>query len=189
MQPARQDLPIVPGTTYRDTVRLMLPDYAYRAIAAIAGAPAQLTVPGHGLTGDWPVWVRGVAGMPAINREPPQALPHRAERVDVDTLEINALSAAGLSPTGGQLVYRLPEDLAGAQVSMRFTGLAGADLVLALGTGLAVPAAGTVTRALTPEQTALLVGAWTYTFEVEFANGDVKRYFEGGPAKPGGCHG
>ena len=66
MQPARQDLPVVPGTTYRDTVRLMQPDYAYKLITQISGAPAVLSVPQHGLAGDWPVWVRGVAGLPAI---------------------------------------------------------------------------------------------------------------------------
>lgn len=189
MQPARQDLPVVPGTTYRDTVRLMQPDYAYKLITQISGAPAVLSVPLHGLAGDWPVWVRGVTGLPAINSEPPRGLPHRAKRLGADTLEINAISAAGASPQGGQLVYRLPVDLDGASVRLRFTGLQGDDLVLTLGSGLASPAPGTVNRELTPEQTALLVGDWRYTFEVEFADGTITRYFEGGPAKAGACHG
>ncbi|WP_043309282.1 hypothetical protein [Pseudomonas sp. ML96] len=189
MQPARQDLPVVPGTTYRDTVRLMQPDFAYKQIAGISGAPAQVTAPDHGLAGDWPVWVRNVTGLPTINREPDKALPHRAQRVDADTLEINTVSAVGTQPQGGQLVYKLPVDLTGAVVRMRFSGLAGDDLVLTLGAGLANPAPGTVTRALTKEQTEQLVGDWAYTFEVEFASGDLVRYFEGGQAKPGGCHG
>ena len=189
MQPARQDLPVVPGTTYRDTVRLMQPEYAYKQITAISGAPAVLAVPSHGLAGDWPVWVRGVAGLPAINREPPNTLPHRAKRLGADNLEINSVSAEGANPQGGQLIYRLPVDLAGAGVTMRFMGLQGGDLVLALGAGLGSPAPGTVTRELTPEQTALLVGDWSYTFEVDFADGTVTRYFEGGPATAGGCHG
>ena len=116
MQPARQDLPVVPGTTYRDTVRLMQPDYAYKLITQISGAPAVLSVPLHGLAGDWPVWVRGVAGLPAINREPPNALPHRAKRLDENTLEVNAVSAEGARPEGGQLIYRLPVDIAAAEV-------------------------------------------------------------------------
>src|SRR5690606_25260435 len=106
MQPACQNLAIVPGTTYRDTARLMQPTFAYRAITGIAGAPAVLAVPGHGLGGDWPVWVRGVTNMPEINRAPVNQLPHRAKFVDAETLEINALSAVGLNPAGGQLVYK-----------------------------------------------------------------------------------
>lgn len=189
MQPIRQDLPLVPGTTYRDTVRLMQPDYAYKLITQISGAPAVLSVPLHGLAGDWPVWVRGVSGLPAINREPPNALPHRTKRLDENTLEVNAVSAEGARPEGGQLIYRLPVDIAAADVRMRFSGLQGDDLVLEIGTGLERPAPGTVTRALTPQQTARLVGDWRYTFEVEFADGTITRYFEGGPAKAGGCHG
>ena len=189
MSPVSVDLPITPGTTFRDTVRLLQPEYAYRAIDSIRGAPLRMSVPDHGLAGDWPVWVRGVSGLPAINREPPSNLPHRAKRVDNDTLELNNLSADGALPVGGQLIYRLPVDIAGAEVRMNFTGLQGDDLLLTLGNGLESPSAGSVTRDLSPEQTALLVGDWRYTFEVEFANGDITRYFEGGQAKAGGCHG
>ena len=188
MQPARQNLPIVPGTTYRDTVRLMQPEFAYRAVSGIAGAPARLTVPDHDLVADWPVWFRGVSGMPAANREPPAQLPHRARVVDADTLEINALSATGSRPSGGQLLYRLPVDLTGADVRMSIR-TPSAVLELTVGAGLSVPAAGTITRELSPAQTAQLAGDWTYTLEVTFADGTVTRYFEGGPAQAGGCHG
>lgn len=44
MQPACQNLAIVPGTTYRDTVRLMQPVFAYRDISDISGAPLRVTV-------------------------------------------------------------------------------------------------------------------------------------------------
>lgn len=189
MQPARINLPVYPGTTFRDTMRLMQPDYAYRPISSISGAPVQLAVPDHGLTADWPVWVRGVSGLPVINREPPLALPHRARFLDADALEINGISAAGANPQGGQLLYRLPVDLTGATVRMTITGLAGEDLELSLGAGLANPAPGTLTRELTPEQTALLLGDWRYLVTITFADGSVIPYFEGGQAKPGGCHG
>lgn len=189
MKPVCQDLSVVPGTTYRDTVRLMQPEYAYRAISQIAGAPAHVVAVGHGLVDSWPVWLRGVSGLPAANREPPNQLPHRAKVLDADTLEINALSAAGASATGGQLVYRLPVDLTGASVAMTITGLGGADIVLSVGSGLAIPAPGTITRELTPEQTALLVGDWRYTMDVTFADGTVTRYYEGGQAVAGACNG
>lgn len=187
MQPARQDLPVVPGTTYRDTVRLMQPEFAYRSISQISGAPAQVSAAGHGLEDSWPVWIRGVSGLPAANREPPNQLPHRAKVLDDDTLEINALSALGATGTGGQLVYRLPVDLVGATVVMTISGLAGADIVLTLGAGLDIPSPGTITRELTPEQTALMVGDWQYSLSVEFSDGSVKAYLAGGQAKGGGC--
>lgn len=184
MQPKTQNLAVVPGTTYRDTVRLMQPVFAYREITAIAGAPAVLTVPAHGLVGDWPVWVRAVRGMQAINREP-GTQPHRAEVVDADTLRINALSADGLQPQGGELIYRLPIDLTGASVAMVFE--AGSEtFTLTIGNGLAVPSPGTITRELTPEQTELLVSGWSYRFDVTFSDGSIIRFFEGGQAA-GGC--
>lgn len=188
MQPACKNLSVIPGTTYRDTARMMQPAFAYRVITAVAGAPAVLTVPAHGLASDWPVWVRGVTGMPELNRAPVNQLPHRAKFLDADTLEVNALSAAGLTPSGGQLVYRLPVDLAGASVAMRFERDGVELLTLSVGQGLAQPSAGTITRELTPAQTALLAGAWTYTLDVTFSDGSVTRYFHGGPAASR-CHG
>ena len=185
MQPARVNLPVVPGTTYRDIVRLMQPEFAYRAVDAVAGAPVRLTVPGHGLVGSWPVWVRGAVGMPALNVEPPRQNPHRAVVVDANTLEINALSAEGLAARGGQLIYKLPVDLAGAEVAMRFSRGADTLLTLSIGQGLENPAPGTITRELTPAQTALLTGAWCYTLQVTFSDGSVTRYYDGGPTA--GC--
>ena len=185
MQPARQDLPVVPGTTYRDTVRLMQPDYAYKLITQISGAPAVLSVAQHGLAGDWPVWVRGVTGMPDLNRDPRAALPWRAKRIDASKLEINSLSGAGLQPRGGELVYKLPVDLTGATVAVRFTRAGQELLTLTLGSGLASLAPGTITRLLTPAQTELLTGEWQYTLDVTFSDGTVTRYYEGGPQQ--GC--
>jgi len=185
MQPACLDLSIIPGTTYRDTVRLMQPEFAYKPITALGGAPLRLTVQ-HGLAGDWPVWVRGVSGMPDLNREPDKQLPWRAAYIDASTLEINALSAAGLAPAGGELVYRLPVDLVGAVVVMRFTRAGQEVLELTLGAGLEQTTPGTITRALTPEQTELLAGDWHYTLDVTFSDGAVVRYYQGG-SSPGAC--
>jgi hypothetical protein len=187
MQPACENLPVTPGTTYRDTVRLMQPAFVYLPITTIAGTSSgvRLTVE-HGLAGDWPVWVRGVVGMPALNREPGKATPWRARRLDADALEINQLSGAGLAPSGGELAYNLPVDLAGATLAMRFTRDGQQLLQLTLGAGLASPSPGTITRELTPAQTALLTGAWRYTLDVTFSDGTVTRYYEGGPA-PARC--
>ncbi|RIA22676.1 hypothetical protein DFO61_3366 [Ectopseudomonas oleovorans] len=181
MQPARLDLPVVPGTTYRDTMRLMQPVFVYKPITAIAAGPngVRLTVE-HGLAGAWPVWVRSVTGMQDINRDPRSALPWRAARVDDGVLEINALSGTGMQPTGGELVYRPPVDLAGASVSMRFTRDGTELMVLTLGAGLESPEPGTVTRVLTPAQTSQLGGAWQYTLDVTFSDSTVTRFYRGG---------
>jgi hypothetical protein len=180
MQPARQDLPVTPGTTYRDTVRIMQPVFAYRTISKIEGAPAVLTVPAHGLDSDWPVWVRGVQGMPEANREPFKQLPHRAKRLTADSLEINPLSTTSLKPLGGELIYQLPVDLTDAAAWLNV--YRGNDLLFALsaGTGLTLTAPGTLTRSMTAEQTALLTGEpLHYTFDIQYPGLTTVRYGEG----------
>ena len=179
MKPTKQNLAVVAGTTYRDTVRLMQPVWVYKPITSISGAPVQLVVPDHELPDSWPVWATGVSGMPAINRDPVRQSPHRGSRLDANTVVIHGLSATGLKPTGGELMYRLPIDLTGCTVRMRI-----GDLLLTDGAGLTVHAHGTVERELTPEQTQALADGWQYSFEVEFADGSLIRFFEGGQ---GGC--
>lgn len=177
MQPACVDLPIIPGATYRDTVRLMQPAFVYLPITAITPSESgvRLTVQ-HGLAGDWPVWVRGVTGMPDLNRDPRTALPWRAKRIDADTLEINALSGAGLQPRGGELVYKLPVDLDGATIRASLLDASGSLL-------LEIPAAvigpGSVELELTDEQTAALsTRVATWALDVE-QGGDVYRAIAG----------
>lgn len=180
MQPARQDLPVTPGTTYRDTVRIMQPEFVYRAITGIEGAPVQLTAPGHGLLSDWPIWVRGVQGMTELNREPTRQLPLKSRVVSPDVLEINAMSAAGLRPSGGEVIYRRPVNLAEPAAAM-IVYKAGLPLfTLALGSGLSITARGTIQRVLTAEQTSLLIGGdLTYTLDVTYGGPTVTRYFTG----------
>lgn len=189
MQPARLDLPINTGTTYRDTVRLMQPTFVYRAITSIAGAPVQVTAPAHGLASDWPVWVRGVTGMPDINRALPNQRPHKAKLLDANTFEINALSAEGLKPLGGQLVYRAPVDLTGAVVVMRFVLGDSPLFTLTDGAGLVVNAAGGIARELTAQQTEQLSGAWSYSFEITFSDGSFQIFAVGTAVAARDCGG
>ena len=183
MKPAVRNLAVVPGTTYRDTVRLMQPVLVYKRISSISGAPAVLVVPGHGVEGDWPVWLRAVTGMQGINREPPTR-PLRARRIDADTLEINELSAAGFTPRGGELMYQLPVDLVGTAPRMTLRGAVTLELVP--GAGLELSSPGTIVRTITAEQTEALGTDWNYIFDVEFSDASVTRFFEGGPDR-GGC--
>lgn len=182
MQPAKHDLRIEQGSTLRDSLRLMQPRYEYRPITAIGGSPVRLTVD-HGLPGDWLVWVEGVSGMQGINRSPRTEKPHRVKVIDPATLEINALSAFGLSPSGGQLIYKPPVDLTGATARMQIRAQLGGAVLLELTTengALAITGLGTITRTLSAAQTAAL--AWTegvYDLEVQYPDGTVQRYLQG----------
>ena len=182
MQPAKLDLHIVQGATLRDTLRLMQPRYEYRPITGISGSPLRLTVD-HGLPGSWLAWVEGVNGMQGVNRSPRTERPHRVTVVDASTLEINALSAFGLNPSGGQLIYKPPVDLTGATARMQIREQVGGAVLLELTTendGLAISGPGTITRTLSATQTAALTWAEAvYDLEVEYADGTVQRYLQG----------
>ncbi|UVO19602.1 hypothetical protein [Stutzerimonas stutzeri] len=182
MQPAKLDLAIIHGTTLRDPLRLMQPRYEYRPITSLGGSPLRLTVD-HGLPGDWLAWVEGVSGMQGVNRAPRAEKPHRVKVVDPATLEINALSAFGLAPSGGQLVYKPPVDLTGATARMQIRAQLGGAVLLELTTengGLVITGPGTLVRTLSATETAALT--WTegvYDLEVEYADGTVQRYLQG----------
>lgn len=185
MQPACLPLRLIQGATYRDTLRLSQPTLVYKAIQSIpAEAPVRLVVPDHGLAGDWPVWVRSVQGGLDINREPFKGRPWPAKRLDANTLEINALSAVGLKPLGGQLIYQAPVDLTGCSARMQIRDKPGGGLLLELSTapgqGLTLEPAGTLHREITAAQTgALSFGSAVYDLELTFADGTVQRWAEG----------
>ena len=181
MQPAKLDLHIVQGSTLRDSLRLMQPRYEYRPITGISGSPLRLTVD-HGLPGNWLAWVEGVNGMQGVNRSTRES-PHRVTVVDAATLEINALSAFGLNPSGGQLIYKPPVDLTGAEVRMQIRDRVGGVLLLELSTengALAITGLGTISRYLSDAQTTALAAAdAVYDLEVKYPDGTVQRYIKG----------
>ncbi|TLX54859.1 hypothetical protein DN824_20465 [Stutzerimonas nosocomialis] len=182
MHPAKLDLCIAQGATYSKPLLLMQPDFAYRPIAAfLQTAPARLTVPGHGLPGDWPTWIEGVSRWGVINRDKEREPFRVAKVIDADTVEYNALNGIGNNAAGGFLVYRLPVELAGARARMQVRDRAGALLLdLSTEAGGLVIGTGRITLTLTAAQTAALT--WTegrYDLEVEFADGTVQRWAEG----------
>lgn len=184
MQPALMPLNLIRGATHRDTRRFMQPQREYREISAITpSAPLRIAVPGHGLLGDWLIWIAGVAGFPDLNRVPGRQLAHRAEVIDEDTLEINSLSGVGLTPAGGQVIYQPPVDLTGASARLvvREREDGGNELLsLASGDGIAAGAPGTLVVALSAEETAAI--SWTagwYHLDVTFPDGTVSRFFRG----------
>lgn len=186
MQPACLPMRLVRGATYRDTRRLMQPRKEYRPVTAIAAeAPLRLTVPAHGLAGDWLAWVIGTTGLPDLNRTPGRQNPHRVEVIDADTVEINSLSGAGSSPAAGagRLIYQQPIDLTGATAHLVIRETEeGGDSLLELGTGNGIThaAPGSLAVEITAAQTAEITWAsgW-YHLEITFADGAVSRFFKG----------
>lgn len=186
MQPACLPLRLIRGATYRDTRRLMQPPKVYRTLTGIsATAPVRLTVPGHGLVGDWLAWVLGTTGLPDLNREPGRQLPHRVEVIDADTLEINSLNGSGSKPSAGagQLVYQPPVGLTGAtaRLIIREQEEGGGQLLeLTSGHGITTTAPGTLAVEISAEDTQDI--GWTsgwYHLEITFADGTVSRFFRG----------
>uniref|UniRef100_UPI000EB2499D hypothetical protein n=2 Tax=Pseudomonas TaxID=286 RepID=UPI000EB2499D len=175
--------------------RIMQPSLVYRPITQIAPtAPVRLTIPGHGLPGTWLAWADGVQGMPELNRARLRQLPHRVASIDDDTIEINLLSAVGLAPVGGQLIYQPPVDLAGAEVRMQIRDAPGGTVLmtLALGSGLDLAGAGTISREISASATAALEwSAAVYDVDVTYPDGTVHRYYSGPitVSHGGGCDG
>lgn len=184
MQAARVPMCIARGATYRDTRRFMQPRREYRTISAIApAAPLLITAPGHGLVGDWLAWVGGATGFPNLNREPGRQAAHRVEVIDINTLEINALSGVGLSPAGGQLIYQPPVDLTGAtaRLEIREREEGGAVLLaLSSGDGISPGAPGTLVVEISAADTEAFTwtSAW-YDLDITFPDGTVSRFFRG----------
>lgn len=187
MQPACIPLRLVRGATYRDTRRFMQPRREYRDISAVEPtAPLRLSVPGHGLAGDWLAWVAGVTGFSDLNRAPGRQSPHRVEVIDDNTLEINAISGVGQKPAGGQLIYQPAVDLAGAtaRLVVREREEGGAVLLeLTTGTGITAGGPGALVIEVSAADTAAITWAsgW-YHLDVTFPDGTVSRFFRGAVA-------
>lgn len=183
MQPARLDLRIIQGATFRKPLLLMQPVYAYKPIGTIQqSAPLRLSVTAHGLPDGWPTWIEGVRGWSALNRDKQRERFRVAKVIDADTIEFNDLNGLGQSAAGGTLVYQLPVDLAGASARMNIRDAAG-NLLLALLTvtgELVVDGLGRLLMVLSAAQTAALT--WTqgfYDLELVMADGSVDRWANG----------
>lgn len=185
MTPANIPLRVIQGTTLNKVLRLMQPGRVYKEISAItAAAPVLITVPGHGLTGTWPVWFREVTGLNGINREPDSTRPWMAEVVDPDTLRINAIDATGQKGQGGRLIYLPPVDLTGVTGRLQVRAAAGSNEVLTeLNTtngGLVIDGLGLLRVHLSAtESAALSWKAGVYDLELTFSDGTVTRFAEG----------
>ncbi len=190
MQPACLDLPVTKGATLRKPLLLMQPVYIYRPITAILPtAPLQLTVPAHGLPGEWPTWIEGVSQWSSLNRDKAREPFRIAKPVDADTLEYNDLNGLGQRATGGTLVYQLPVDLTGCSGELVIMPEQGAELVYSTDNGgLAITGPGRLLLEMTAEQTAAI--EWSearYNLDITFSDGSVQRWLQGKVTLSGGC--
>lgn len=190
MQPACLDLPVTKGATLRKPLLLMQPTYTYRPITLIEPtAPLRLTVPAHGLPGDWPTWVEGVNQWSALNREKGREGFRIARVIDADTIEYNELNGIGQRAQGGTLVYQLPVDLAGCRGVLLITPDAGQAIELTTENGgLAIAGLGRLLLEMTAEQTAVI--DWSearYNLDITFSDGSVQRWLQGRVTVNGGC--
>ena len=176
------NLTIQQGRTYACLVRWGQKDsLIYKPITAIAQtAPARLTVPGHGLTDGWSVAVTNVKGMTEINATANKVTGRDyrpATVLDADTIEINAINAAGFRAyaSGGYVQYQAPIDLTGYKARMTIRNRQGGTELLTLTTEngrISVdPVARTITLNISAADTALL--AWTRgVYDLEMVSND-----------------
>ena len=129
------------GETVNIPIRVESDVLAYKSITAIAqSAPVRITATGHGLTDGWRAAVANVKGMTelnAANNPPKDNELRRVTVVDPNTVEFNAVNAAGFKPyvSGGQLVYYAPVDLAlYVSAAMQIKDKVGGAVLLALST-------------------------------------------------------
>lgn len=112
------------GETWHPTIRWDSGLLSSRPITGIAqSAPAEITVPGHGIPAGWPVAVTGVRGMTQINANnyPPGADErHYTTLVDSNTIQLNDISSADMAPylSGGFVVFGTPQSLAGVSAEL-----------------------------------------------------------------------
>ncbi|MBB4817134.1 hypothetical protein HNP29_000491 [Pseudomonas alcaligenes] len=194
MTPARLDLPIIPGATLQQPLLLMQPTYTYKPITEIQQtAPLKMTVPGHGLPGEWMTWCEGIQQGQSLNLDKATTVGRMTRVVDADTVEFNDINGLQLKASGGVLVFQLPVDLTGMGARVEIRGEGADPIVLTLGDGLTVTGLGQLLIVLTPEQTAAIT--WTrgeWDLDLTYTDGRVERWLRGEVVVNSGggcCHG
>lgn len=185
-----KDLEIKQGKTFSLVLRWETEPIVYKAISAIQqSAPVRLTVAGHGLPDGWRCAITNVKGMTEVNAEA-NALRdkdyHPITVIDANTLEINAINAAGFKPyiSGGVLQCNTPVSLVGYTARMSVKDKIGGAVLHTMNTEgvgitLDVP---TSTVNLTISATDTAAFAWkkgVYDLELVSASGVVTALLTG----------
>lgn len=173
----KQNLAIIQGSTFAQTVRWETLPYLFAPIAAISnGAPVRFTTTGtHNIPDGWRVAVVDAGGMTELNAasNPPKTSDfHQATFVDATHIEFNPISAVGFEAytSGGYLQWYTPHDLTGYTARMAIKNKVGGTVLLSLTTendGIVINAsAKTITLEITATATAALT--WTSgTYDLE----------------------
>ncbi len=113
------DIKIVKGKTFRDVIRWESAPVIYKAITGIAKtAPVRIIAIAHGIPDGWRAAVTNAGGMTEINAVANNLRDSDYKQVtvvDVDTVDLNAVNAAGFRAytSGGYIQYNTPVDLTG----------------------------------------------------------------------------
>lgn len=173
----KQNLPIIQGATFSQTVRWETLPFMFAAISAISNtAPVRITTTGaHGILDGWRVAVVDAGGMTELNaaNNPPKTADFRqATFVDTTHIEFNPISAVAFEAytSGGYLQWYTPHDLTGYTARMAIKNKVGGTVLLSLTTendGIVINAsAKTITLEITATATAALT--WTSgTYDLE----------------------
>lgn len=184
-----KDLSLVQGKTFSLVLRWETEPIVYKTITAIQqSAPARLTVAGHGIPDGWRCAVTNVKGMTEINAEA-NALRDTDYNpitvVDPNTIEINAINAAGFKAytSGGVIQFNTPVDLTGYTARMQIKAKVGGTVLKSLVSPTDITlntAASTITLTISATDTAAF--AWksgVYDLELVSAAGVVTALLTG----------
>lgn len=190
-----KDLQLVQGKTFSLVLRWETEPCVYKPITGIQQtAPVRLTVIGHGVPDGWRCAATNVKGMTEINAEA-NAVKDRdfnpVTVIDPDTLEINAINAAGFKAyvSGGYLQFNTPVDLTGYTARMQIKDKVGGTVLASTEAGdtplniLSVAldtAKSTITLTVSATATAALI--WTkgvYELEMVSSTGVVTTILSG----------
>jgi hypothetical protein len=162
------DLVIPQGSTFSQSLRWEGPAFIYKAISAVPQlAPVRLTAVAHGIPDGWRVAIMSVLGMMQLNakNDPPARSDFvQATLIDVNTVELNTINAAGFAPytSGGFIRFATPIDLTGFAAALTIKDKVGGIVLFTLTTTAGIVldnAKKTITYTFTPAQ----IAAFTFT--------------------------
>lgn len=170
MEPARLDITVTRGATWRKLFTIMQPEYAYRPIVSVnQTAPLTLTVEHQLPLPRWPIWIEGSTSSD-LNTDKKRQRFRIATVIDENTIELNGINGHNVKATSGYLVYQLPVDFEGCAASLVITSAA-ADIELTVSSGLDL-GIGFISAELTDAQTQNLAPLSTYGLWVTHGNGE-----------------
>jgi len=174
--PERKALRIVQGDTF-DKVFFQWRNediLVYKSITAIPQlAPVRLTSTSHGVPDGWPVTIANVGGMKELNDVGEQP----ATLIDANTIELNAVNAAGFDAytSGGQIVYFQPFDLASFTARMKVrASISSSTVLLDMTDGNGGIVIDNTKKRIQPFLTAVQTAALTWTtgvYDLEMVSG------------------